>query len=284
MLLAPAMNQQMWRSAATQENLQRLRERGLRIVGPAEGEQACGDVGPGRLIEPPAIVDAAAACFASRALDGRRVVVTAGPTREPLDPVRFLSNHSSGRMGFAIARAAAEAGAATTLVAGPVDLATPERVARRDVTTAREMLDTCEALAPDCDVFIACAAVADYRPVTVAANKIKKSTERLHLELERNPDIVASIAARPGRPFMVGFAAETESLREHARAKLDAKGLDLVLANDVSDPEIGFNSEQNAGWLLWKDGERELRRCSKDTLAGLLIGEIARRLSPSVGA
>jgi phosphopantothenoylcysteine decarboxylase/phosphopantothenate--cysteine ligase len=278
LVLAPAMNQQMWRDAATQDNLSVLRDRGIRFIGPAAGEQACGDIGPGRMSEAADIAAAVDAGFASRDLDGMSVLVTAGPTREAIDPVRFLSNHSSGRMGFAIARAAADAGARTELVCGPVQLPTPEHVRRHDVQTACEMLERCEALADDCDVFIACAAVADYRPATVAAQKIKKSDTRLTLELERNPDILAQIAARADAPFCVGFAAETQKLREHALAKLEAKALDLIVANDVSDPSIGFNSDENAALLLWHGGERSLERASKDVLARSLVSEIAARL------
>lgn len=279
LLVAPAMNQQMWKAQATQDNLQTLRQRGVRFVGPAEGEQACGDTGPGRMSEPAIIADAAAAQFESRLLDGLRVVVTAGPTREPLDPVRYISNHSSGRMGYAIARAAAEAGAQTDLVSGPVVLDTPARVQRHDVTTAEEMLQQCESLAPSCDIFIACAAVADYRPVAVAEQKIKKSSEELELRLQRNPDVLARIAARKPAPFCVGFAAETERVREHALGKLERKGLNMIVANDVSDPRIGFNSENNAALLLWRGGERELQLASKDVLARTLIEEIAAHVA-----
>jgi len=277
-LLAPAMNQQMWQDPATQANLAILRDRSFTLVGPDEGSQACGDVGPGRMSEVANIADAACGLFDTRVLEGRRVLITAGPTREGLDPVRYLSNHSSGRMGFAIARAALDAGATTELITGPVNLPTPERARRHDVTSAREMLEACEARIEACDVFIACAAVADYRPAALAAQKIKKSDEELVLHLVRNPDIVATIASRPGRPFVVGFAAETEHLREHASTKLEKKGLDLIVANDVSDDAIGFNSEDNAALLLWPGGEETIERCSKDTLARRLIEQIAARL------
>lgn len=278
LLLAPAMNQQMWRHAATQTNLDTLRSRDVRMIGPDDGSQACGDIGPGRMSEPAAIVDAAIACFDRRSLDGQRVLITAGPTREPLDPVRYLSNHSSGKMGYAIARAAADAGARTTLISGPVDLQTPDRVHRHSVTTAQEMLDACLEHVAEADVFIACAAVADYRPADQAEQKIKKSDRELTLTLVRNPDIVATIAAGESRPFVVGFAAETEKLREHAAIKLAKKNLDLIVANDVSDESIGFNSESNAGLLLWPGGEETIERCSKDALARHLITHIAGRL------
>lgn len=278
LLLAPAMNQQMWRDAATDANVATLRGRGIGFVGPAAGEQACGDVGPGRMSEPAAIVAATIACFQRRLLDGRRVLVTAGPTREALDPVRYLSNHSSGKMGYAIARAAADAGAQTQLVSGPVALPCPDRVQRHAVISAQEMLDRCLELVADCDVFIACAAVADYRPANAAEQKIKKRTSTLSLELVRNPDILAEVAGLTTRPFCVGFAAETEKLREHALEKLASKKLDLIVANDVSDPAIGFNADDNAALILGADGERVVERCSKATLARILIEEIAEGL------
>lgn len=279
LLLAPAMNQQMWRSAATRGNLETLRGRGVSISGPDDGLQACGDVGPGRMHEPAVIVQAAAQLFDRRSLEGQRVLVTAGPTREPLDPVRYLTNHSSGKMGYAIARAAAEAGAQTELVSGPVALDVPDRVQHCSVTTATEMLDACLQRVAEVDVFIACAAVADYRPANKTPQKIKKSDEEITLSLVRNPDIVASIAAHDPRPFTVGFAAETESLREHAAAKLERKNLDLIVANDVGDDSIGFNSDSNAALLLWPGGEENIERCTKDTLARHLIAHIAQRLN-----
>jgi phosphopantothenoylcysteine decarboxylase/phosphopantothenate--cysteine ligase len=232
------------------------------------------------LQEPALIAEAAANLFASGVLDGHSVIITAGPTREPLDPVRYISNHSSGRMGYALARAAADAGARVALVSGPVNLEAPERVDCHPVTTALEMHECCLALAADCDIFIGCAAVADYRPATIAEQKIKKSGEEMTLTLMRNPDIVASIAALSPRPFTVGFAAETERLREHARSKLQAKQLDMIVANDVSDTSIGFNSDSNAALLLWQGAERDIERCSKDVLAGIVIAQIAALLTP----
>ena len=275
MLLAPAMNQQMWKDAATQVNVATLCERGMRMVGPDSGSQACGDVGPGRMSEPAAIAAAAAACFESGLLDGLRVLLTAGPTREPIDPVRYISNHSSGRMGYAIARACVDAGARTALVSGPVALAPPDRVELHRVSTAREMLDACLARVADANIFIACAAVADYRPVAEASQKIKKQDAKMTLTLVRNPDIVATIAAHEPRPFVVGFAAETQHLRDHARQKLERKGLDLIVANDVSDADIGFNSEDNAALMLWPGGEQAVPRCTKDVLARELVARIA---------
>lgn len=275
LLLAPAMNQQMWRDTATAANIETLSTRGATIIGPGEGSQACGDTGPGRMEEPPAIADAAAALFDSGALAGLRVVVTAGPTREPLDPVRYISNYSSGKMGFAIARAAAEAGARTTIIAGPVNLQTPEHVVKIDIESAREMLEQCELLLGDCDVFIACAAVADYRPVRQESRKIKKNEEKIVVELVRNPDILAAVAAREQRPFTVGFAAETHDVLANARDKMSRKGLDMIVANDVSDSTIGFNSDDNAATVLWHDGERALPQASKHAIARDLVSLIA---------
>lgn len=286
--LAPAMNQGMWRDPATQTNLAVLRERQYAVFGPAEGSQACGDVGPGRMLEPTEIAQRTAALFPSRRLDGLRVVITAGPTREALDPVRYISNHSSGKMGFALAAAAADAGARTTLIAGPVQLATPDRVARIDVESAQQMYDAVLAQVPDCDIFIAAAAVADYRPRSVAEQKIKKQhsaspgTETLTIELIRNPDIVATVAAGSPRPFTVGFAAETCDVLTYARDKLERKNLDMIVANDVAAAGIGFNSDNNAVTVLWRGGEAQLGERAKSLLARDLIGLIANRLYPQL--
>ncbi|MEE4661127.1 MAG: bifunctional phosphopantothenoylcysteine decarboxylase/phosphopantothenate--cysteine ligase CoaBC, partial [Halieaceae bacterium] len=277
-LLAPAMNQQMWRDAATNANIDTLRARGIHFAGPAEGSQACGDIGPGRMQEPAAIVAAAQSLFESGLLDGLRVVVTAGPTREPLDPVRYLSNHSSGKMGFAIARAAAEAGARTTLIAGPVTLETPEQVHRVDVVTALEMQAAVSDAVRDCDVFISCAAVADYRPDRLEQQKIKKQGDEVTLTLVKNPDIVAGVARLENGPFTVGFAAETENLLDYARGKLETKGLDMIVANDVSSPALGFNSDRNAATVLWRGDQQALPEASKHQLAAQLIQLLAQRL------
>lgn len=276
--VCPAMNQAMYRDPATGANLALLRQRGVRQFGPAEGEQACGDTGPGRMLEPADIAAQAAGLFQRGALAGLRVLVTAGPTREAIDPVRYISNHSSGKMGYAIATACMEAGAQVTLVSGPVQLATPARVARVDVQSAQQMHDEVLARAGDCDIFIGTAAVADYAPVDVAADKIKKTGEELVLHLRRNPDIITAVAALPRRPFVVGFAAETRDVTTYARDKLVRKKLDMVVANDVSAPGIGFNSEQNAVTVVWDGGERELPRASKGTIAGALVDLIAQRL------
>ena len=277
-LIAPAMNQQMWRDSATSANIANLAGRGVHVVGPAEGIQACGDSGPGRMEEPPAIAAAAAALFETGSLSGKRVVVTAGPTREALDPVRYLSNHSSGKMGYALAQAAADAGALTTLVSGPVTLEAPPRVRRLNVVSAQQMLQQCLDLLPECDIFIACAAVADYRPATLAAHKIKKGAQELNLQLTRNPDIVATVAASEVRPFTVGFAAETRDVLSYARQKLERKGLDMIVANDVSDGSIGFNSDNNEATVLWQGGEQALQRTSKDGIAQHIVTLIAQRL------
>ncbi len=278
LMLAPAMNQQMWRDTATAENIDTLARRGVHLVGPAEGEQACGDVGPGRMEEPPQIAAAAAALFETGLLAGRRVVITAGPTREALDPVRYISNHSSGKMGYALASAAADAGARVTLVSGPVSRDVPEHVECVGVDSAQEMLDACLARLPDCDIFIACAAVADYRPAEVSDRKIKKSTDAMSLDLVRNPDIVTAVAASEFRPFTVGFAAETDNVVDYARDKLERKGLDMIVANDVSDPGIGFGSDENAATVLWAGGQAALARAGKGTIARRVIELIAGRL------
>lgn len=276
--LAPAMNQAMWRDPATQANARLLAERGLSLFGPAEGSQACGDVGPGRMLEPGEIAERVAGCFQGGRLTGRHVLITAGPTQENIDPVRYITNHSSGKMGFALAEAAAEAGARVTLVSGPVHLPTPGRVDRIDVVSARDMLAACEAAMP-CDLLIAAAAVADYRPEVVAPQKLKKdpsSGDGLLLQLVRNPDILATLAQRPDRPFSVGFAAETENLLEYATRKLKAKNLDLIVANDVANPGIGFNSEENAVTVIDR-AQQEIRfaQTSKGKIARQLIAFIA---------
>ncbi len=274
--VAPAMNQQMWRNAATQANIATLRSRRVHIYGPAEGSQACGDVGPGRMLEPTEIAALATGLFETGVLDGLTVLITAGPTWEPLDPVRGITNKSSGKMGYAIAIAAHEAGARVLLVSGPVSLPAPERIETVRVTTAEEMHAAVQARVRQADIFIGVAAVADYRPVAVAAHKIKKTAEHLTLELVRNPDILAAVAALDDAPFTVGFAAETENLEVAARAKLAAKHLDLVCANLVGGA-IGFESDDNALLLVDATGTVELPRTTKPQLARQLIQHIARK-------
>lgn len=279
--IAPAMNQQMWHSAAVQDNAERLRARGVQLIGPAAGDQACGDVGPGRMVEPEAIVAALAASLGSvagdKALQGKRVMVTAGPTHEALDPVRFMGNRSSGKMGFAVAAAARDAGASVIMVSGPVALLTPHGVERIDVRSAAQMHEAVMVRVAQCDIFIAAAAVADYRPLTAAAHKISKESERITIELVRNPDIVAAVAAHTPRPFVVGFAAQTHELEERARAKLEGKNMDLIAANLVGD-NLGFERDDNSLLLLWQGGRQQLPQASKQQLAQALVAQIAQQL------
>ncbi len=278
LMLAPAMNQQMWKDQATTANIHVLLARGVRIVGPAEGLQACGDVGPGRMETPAAIADAAGELFPTGELAGKRVVITAGPTREALDPVRYISNNSSGKMGYALAQAAVDAGATTTLISGPVNLAAPVHTRVLNVLSAEEMLEQCLKLLPECDIFIACAAVADYRPATVQDQKIKKGPQEVTLQLVRTPDIVATVAANEHRPYTVGFAAETNDVLAYAREKMQRKGLDMIIANDVADPSIGFNSNDNAVTVVQRDGEQILARASKSVIARQIVHLIATEI------
>jgi phosphopantothenoylcysteine decarboxylase/phosphopantothenate--cysteine ligase len=276
--VAPAMNQAMWRNRATLHNCGVLAEREIRIWGPADGTQACGDIGPGRMLEAGEIAVLAEAAFFTGVLAGKTWLVTAGPTREPLDPVRYIGNHSSGKMGYALAEAARDAGARVILVSGPTQIPEPERVEVRRVQSAQEMLTECLSVAGQTDVFIAAAAVADYRPVRVAEHKIKKDQQgEFQLLLQQNPDIVATVAGLELRPFVVGFAAETENLLVHARAKLLRKNLDLVIANDVSIPGLGFNSDRNAVWLVDREGASAYPENSKQQLARDLVRDIALR-------
>ena len=279
LVLAPAMNQQMWSNAATRDNFNRLQERDVHFIGPDSGSQACGETGPGRMTEPATIVAELADLGSLRrqgaALSGRHVVITAGPTSEDIDPVRFIGNRSSGRMGFAVARAAREAGARVTLVAGPVHLETPVGVERRDVRSALQMRNEAVELARSADVFISVAAVADYRPAEIAGQKIKKGLPEQKIQLVSNPDIVAEVAALPDRPLTVGFAAETENLKAHALEKLSGKRLDMIAANRVGEKGSGFESEDNELVLFTPNGEQDLGRGSKQHLARQLIVAIA---------
>ena len=278
LVVAPAMNQQMWQANATQANVLTLLDRGVQVLGPGEGDQACGEIGPGRMLEPEEIADRIVARLRGGALTGVDVVVTAGPTREALDPVRFLTNHSTGKMGYAVACAAAQAGARVSLVSGPTALPAPPDVDRVEVTSAEEMHAEVMARAARCDIFIAAAAVADYRPAGIAEQKIKKSDGPAALDLVRTPDIVAAVAAMDDGPFTVGFAAETQSVQTHARDKLERKGLDMIAANRVGLPDRGFASESNALSVLWRDGGcRELALAPKAELARDLIGLVAER-------
>jgi len=263
--LAPAMNRQMWAHPATQANRETLLARGVTLLGPDAGAQACGETGAGRMMEPEAIAAALLAERPARELAGQRVVITAGGTRESIDPVRFIANRSSGRMGFALAAEAARRGATVTLIAGPSILPTPAGVTRVDVETAEQMQTAVEVI-EDLDVFIGAAAVADYRVAVPATSKLKKSGESMTLELVPNPDIIREVAARADRPFVIGFAAETDHLRAHAAAKREAKGMDLICANEVG-ADKGFDRPDNALLLLWGGGERELPQADKRRLA-----------------
>ena len=268
--VSPAMNQQMYRNVATQENIATLARRGMHIWGPAAGEQACGDVGPGRMLEPVQLVHLCEQFFQPKLLVGKSVLITAGPTREAIDPVRYISNHSSGKMGFALANTAAQLGAKVTLVSGPVSLNTPAGVQRIDVASAQEMRDAVMAQAPSHDAFISCAAVADYRPEHVASQKLKKTenNDQMAINMVKNPDIVATVAnMTEQRPFTVGFAAETNDVETYARGKLMKKNLDMICANDVSVEGQGFNSNDNAITLFWPQGEQALARESKEALS-----------------
>jgi phosphopantothenoylcysteine decarboxylase/phosphopantothenate--cysteine ligase len=278
--VAPAMNKVMWDSAATRENIGRLVERGVRILGPGEGDQACGEVGPGRMLEPDQITQMVVDAISRHdgPLSGRRVVVTAGPTRESIDPVRFISNRSSGKMGFAVAAAAADAGADVTLVAGPVNQVTPPGVRRVDVESAAQMQSSVLEAVEGADIFIAAAAVADYSPERPAEQKIKKNDESMRLDLSRAPDILASVAALDDRPYVVGFAAETENLEENARSKMERKGLDMIAANLVG-PGKGFDVDENALHVIWDGGQKKLAIAPKTDLAGQLVELICEQLA-----
>jgi len=282
--VAPAMNQQMWANAATCDNVARLRARGVRILGPGSGAQACGETGAGRMLEPAELVDLLAPSSAhAGGLAGKRVVITAGPTRERIDPVRFISNRSSGKMGFAMAQAAQAAGAEVVLVAGPVVLETPRGVQRVDVEDAAAMLQaTLDAIAGT-DIFIATAAVADYRPLRAASRKIKKTSDSLDLEMQRTTDILATVAARADRPFVVGFAAETDSVEQYARQKLLKKKLDMIAANEVGHDKV-FDKDDNALLVLWRTGRRELPQAPKAELARQLVALITEVYTESRGA
>ncbi len=294
--LAPAMNQVMWEAPATRRNLAILEADGVHLIGPDVGDQACGETGPGRMSEPTEIVAAAAAILAdspsratvrditlNRDLEDRHVVITAGPTREAIDPVRYISNHSSGKQGYALAAAALAAGARVTLISGPVHEPVPDGADLVPVESARDMHAAALAAAPEADLFIAVAAVADYRPETVAEQKIKKAEggdNGLHLDLVQNPDIVAAVAALPDGPVVVGFAAETHDALVHARGKLTRKGLDAIVVNDVSRQDIGFGADENAATLIWADGELTLPKQNKARLSQALLTKLSELFMP----
>lgn len=289
--LAPAMNQAMWLNPLTRRNISELTKTlgsAVTILGPAQGEQACGDVGPGRMLEPAELCESLEILITkepSSLLAGRKVVITAGPTQEALDPVRYISNHSSGKMGYALAESCVRAGAKVTLVSGPTKLDAPDGVERLNVLSAVEMRDTVLAqLGGSNNIFIACAAVADYRPQTIQTKKIKKKPdegESMTITLEQNPDIVATVSSLKSRPFTVGFAAETHDVLDYARDKLERKNLDMIIANDVSKPEIGFNSDQNEAWIITAQDEKACAKQSKASLAEEIVKDIAKKMDGS---
>ena len=278
--VAPAMNRLMWSNAATQANVATLRARGVTIIGPAEGEQACGETGAGRMVEPAEILAALLPRepLKGGVLAGRKVLVTAGPTRERIDPVRFITNRSSGKMGYAVAEAARNAGAEVVIVSGPVNVPTPAGVRRIDVETAEQMMDAVRAELAGTDIFIAAAAVSDYRPVQAAAEKIKKTSDSLMLALSRTTDILATVAANTPRPFVVGFAAETQNVERNALIKLEGKRLDMIAANQVGDG-LAFDCDDNALTVYWPGGKRELARAAKRDVAAGLVNVIAERFA-----
>jgi phosphopantothenoylcysteine decarboxylase/phosphopantothenate--cysteine ligase len=275
--IAPAMNQQMWFADATQANLKILAQREIQFLGPAQGEQACGDVGPGRMLEPQEIADLLTQEKLEQVLAGKRITITAGPTREEIDPVRYLSNHSSGKMGYVLATAAQELGAAVTLISGPVNLLPPTNMQTISVTNAQQMHDAVMQTTHNCDIFVGCAAVADYRVQQKTNQKIKKSDSELTLTFIKNPDILSDVAHLTNAPFTIGFAAETQNLREYALGKLQRKKLNMIAANDVSDNTIGFNSDQNALTVFWSKGEKKLDVADKQLLARQLMQLVAQR-------
>ncbi|WP_194756346.1 bifunctional phosphopantothenoylcysteine decarboxylase/phosphopantothenate--cysteine ligase CoaBC [Aliidiomarina indica] len=289
--VVPAMNRLMWSAPATQRNLRLLQDDGKLIWGPAEGSQACGETGAGRMLEPQQILKHIQDFFGATsafnkaplpaALHGKHVVITAGPTREAIDPVRYLSNYSSGKMGYALATAAQAAGAQVTLISGPVSLDTPSGVKRVDVVTAEDMLKATQA-ETDMDIFIGCAAVADFRPVSAESQKMKKQhgKDTLQLSLVKNPDILAWVAEQSPKPFCVGFAAETQRLDNYAKDKMARKNLDMIIANDVSQAGIGFNSDHNAVTVFWQDKKKHLEAQSKSSIAAEVIGYIAQQTTP----
>lgn len=277
--VAPSMNQAMWNNAATQQNLSVLEQLGISIIGPDSGDQACGDVGLGRMTEPMEIIDLLEQNSSSKPLAGKKVLITAGPTLEALDPVRYLSNHSSGKMGYALAIASVRAGAETVLISGPVNLERPRDVERIEVTSCAEMHTAVMAEAENADVFIATAAVADYRPEKPHPQKIKKTEDKIELNLVRNPDILAEVAAIGDRLFCVGFAAESENLIENARTKLQSKKLDLIVANDISDKSIGFGNDENAVTILGSNFELDLGKSHKRMIARRILETISQKIA-----
>ncbi|WP_350585404.1 bifunctional phosphopantothenoylcysteine decarboxylase/phosphopantothenate--cysteine ligase CoaBC [Pseudoalteromonas sp. RB2-MNA-CIBAN-0110] len=277
--VAPAMNQQMYAHAATQANLATLKARNVLIWGPGKGEQACGDIGAGRMLEPHELVALCIAKEQPQLLAGKTITITAGPTREPLDPVRFISNHSSGKMGYALAEAALQLGAKVNLISGPVTIKAPTGVNLINIESAEELLTESLTYAPQSDAFIGCAAVADYRAANIATQKMKKQGDELTLTLTKNPDVIAAIAnLKQNRPYTVGFAAETQNVESYAKGKLKNKNLDMICANDVSKSGLGFNSDHNALTLYWHNEQLELPTTSKIEIARKVIEQLAKHL------
>ena len=277
--VAPAMNQQMYAHAATQANLATLKARNVLIWGPGKGEQACGDVGAGRMLEPHELVALCTAKEQPQLLAGKTITITAGPTREPLDPVRFISNHSSGKMGYALAEAALQLGAEVNLISGPVNIKAPTGVNLVNIESAEQLLTESLTYAPQSDAFIGCAAVADYRAANIATQKMKKQGDELTLTLTKNPDVIAAIAnLKQNRPYTVGFAAETQNVESYAKGKLQNKNLDMICANDVSKSGLGFNSDHNALTLYWHNEQLELPTTSKTEIALKVIEQLAKHL------
>ncbi|MBG9998745.1 bifunctional phosphopantothenoylcysteine decarboxylase/phosphopantothenate--cysteine ligase CoaBC [Pseudoalteromonas sp. NSLLW24] len=277
--VAPAMNQQMYAHAATQANLATLKARNVLIWGPGKGEQACGDIGAGRMLEPHELVALCIAKEQPQLLAGKTITITAGPTREPLDPVRFISNHSSGKMGYALAEAALQLGAKVNLISGPVTIKAPLGVNLINIESAEQLLNESLIYAPQSDAFIGCAAVADYRAANIATQKMKKQGDELTLTLTKNPDVIAAIAnLTQNRPYTVGFAAETQNVESYAKGKLKNKNLDMICANDVSKSGLGFNSDHNALTLYWHNEQLELPTTSKIEIARKVIEQLAKHL------
>jgi phosphopantothenoylcysteine decarboxylase/phosphopantothenate--cysteine ligase len=279
--VAPAMNQQMFANAATRDNINQLNARNVLVWGPADGEQACGDVGPGRMLEPEQLVNNVARHFMPGKLDGVELLLTAGPTREAIDPVRYISNRSSGKMGYALAEAALREGASVTLVSGPVALPAPPGATLVAVESAQEMYDAVMQQASQSDIFIACAAVADYRVEQAAAHKVKKSAASMSLQLVLNADILAAVSALERRPFCVGFAAETQQLEKYALGKLQQKNLDMIAANQVGDSNSGFETDFNQLEVFWPEGRQSIEQASKTEIAKQLIDLIVERYTAS---
>jgi phosphopantothenoylcysteine decarboxylase/phosphopantothenate--cysteine ligase len=275
--VAPAMNQGMWRHPASLDNVEKLNQRGVTIIGPDSGIQACGDTGPGRMEQPDTIINQASDMFTSKSLQGKKVVITAGPTREALDPVRYISNHSSGKMGYALATAALDAGADVVLISGPVNLSIPERCQYLSVISANDMLLASLEYAKKADIFIATAAVADYRAVSIAENKIKSDSDVLTINFEKNPDIVSTVATANESLFVVGFAAESTDVENYAKGKLKTKGLNAIIANDISRSDIGFNSDDNEVSWIDTDSSITFSKRSKTQLSRDLIAQIAHK-------